>query len=568
MNAVGSTETRRLRARWPGLLGVGNGLLFLGALGFFVASPPPWPAARTAALGVLLLCAVVGLMLRRRFWVTLDGELARRKHLEQEARAADRAKSRFLANLSHEVRTPLHGILGLTELLERGPLTPAQEVYARDIRSSAEALLAIVEDILDLSRIEAGRLELRPRDFRLRELVAEAVRLLSAQAAQREVEVEMQVAPELPEACHGDAVRLRQVLLNLVGNAIRHTRRGTVTIELRAVPRTGDSSGLRCEVRDTGVGIRPEVQARLFQPFARAESSGSRTTGGSGLGLVISKSIVEAMGGEIGFVSERGRGSSFWFHVPLPPAQALRRFDGGRILVVDDREVNRLVALGLLAELGCRAEAVATGEEALGRLAVGGFDAVLLDNEMPGLDGLETCRQWRAREPPGTRLPVLALTAHTGERERAACLAAGMDDVLTKPVQRHALAERLAHWLQPARGPGPAADEFLARRSDLERLAELPGQPAAGEVLAAFWRQGEADLAEMARALAAGDGPGLATVAHGLAGSAAILGLHTLAELVGALAEAARRGELAHRDSDLAALEREFRQAGARLESA
>jgi len=282
----------------------------------------------------------------------LAGEVQRRKQAEQEARAAVLAKSQFLANVSHEMRTPMHGILGMADLLLRSDLAPAQREQVELIRTSSEALLSLVNDILDLSRIEAGRLVLQPRDFELRQLVKLATWLVAPRAAAG-VELRVRVAPALPDRLHGDPVRLRQILLNLVGNAIRFTRSGQVEVALDGVTGEGGEPALRCEVRDTGPGIRPEVQALLFQPYARSPGSPSSDPGGTGLGLVISKSIVEQMGGRIGVESTRGVGSTFWFEVPLVEAQAAapvpaaagaasregpgaRADHGRRVLAVDD----------------------------------------------------------------------------------------------------------------------------------------------------------------------------------------------------------------------------------------
>ncbi|HSK80516.1 MAG TPA: ATP-binding protein [Thermoanaerobaculia bacterium] len=573
----------RGRARRLEVLGFANGVVFLAVLAFLLfSSPLPLPPARIAALAVLAGCVGVAYLLRRRFWITLEAELEHRKRAEQEARAADQAKGRFLANIGHEIRTPMNGILGMTELVLRGPLTPAQREQIGVARTSAEALLALVDDILDLARIDAGRLMLRPRDFRLRELAADVLRLLAPRAAEREVDLRLEVSPRLFDGLHGDPVRLRQVLLNLVGNAIRFTRKGSVTITAEAEVPERKASTVRFEVRDTGVGIRPEVQARLFQPFTQSDSSASRQMGGTGLGLVISRNIVEAMGGEIGFESTRDVGSTFWFRIPLvhalgpgasswtpfpEPVATVRRLDrhGRRILVVDDRAANRAVALALLHEIGYAAEAVESGEEGLALFAQRAFDAVLLDSEMPGIDGPETCRRLRGEEAEGRRVPVIAVTAHTRPEEREACLAAGMDDFLTKPFQTADLAALLDRWTGIEAVAPSSAEVMGDRLAALKSLEAQTGGNELAQVVEAFLQQGESDLATMRRALPQGDAETLAGAAHGLAGSAAILGATDLAASAGELATLARQGDLSACAERLTRVEQDFHDAAGKL---
>jgi len=555
------------------LLGLANGGIFLAALAFFAFTAPltlsPW---RLTALGLLLVCALTGMGLRHWFWLSLERELEGRRQAEQNARAAEQEKGRFVANVSHEIRIPMNGILGLTDLLLRGGgLTPEQREQVRLVQTSAESLLDLVNDVLDMSRIEAGRLLLRPRDFRLREAVEDVARLLAPRAAERKLDLRLQFVPELPEEVYGDPVRLRQVLLNLVGNAIRFTPKGSVTLAVkpddwRKDDRRQDEgekteAALRFEVRDTGVGIRREVQPQLFEPFTQLGSPGTGTPSGTGLGLVISKNLVELMGGEIGFESTRGVGSTFWFRLPLARAHghgpgvseqdageaAARRLarHGRRLLVVDDRSVNRAVTLGLLRELGFEAEAAESGEQALALLAQRPFDAVLLDCEMPGLDGYETCIRLRRQEAAGSRLPVIAVTGHAQPEEKEKCRAAGMDDHLAKPIRAPELAAMLDRWLgiEAAlawREPDREEDGFEERLASLRMLEESTGR----SVVTAFLQQGEADLSTLRLALPQGDLETFAGAAHALAGSAGLMGAFHLSSLASELSTQARRRDL------------------------
>lgn len=579
------------RIRQLELLGLVNGGVFLaGLLTFLFSFPLTLPPLRIAALSVLAACTGIALWVRRRFWTALDRELRRRKQAEQEARAADLAKGRLLSHVSHEIRTPVNGVLGMAEILLYGELTPVQREQVEVIGRSAGALLALVNDVLDLSRIEARHLLLRPRDFSFREVAGDVLRLLAPQAAEREVELSLHVDPALPDILYGDPERLRQVLLNLVGNGIHFTRKGTVAVtaepQERAVP------VIRCEVRDSGVGIRPEVQEGLFQPFAQGQSSASHGFGGTGLGLVISKNIVELMGGEIGFHSTRGVGSTFWFRVPLVAAQGgtlsavpageekERRLarQGRRILVVDDHPANRSVALALLGKLGYTAEAVESGEEALAFLAGKPCAAVLMDLEMAGLDGFETCRQLRRQEAAGgwtARTPVIALSAHTSEEERVLCFAAGMDAFLPKPFRTSELAAALDLWTaveaagagspEAEEGPEPAAESLEERLAGLKALESTTGEPVLANVVEAFLRQGETDLAAMQCALSQWDGETLAAAAHALAGSSAILGAAHLAQEAGELSRLAHQGDLAACTLRLPEVEEEFRAIAQRM---
>ncbi|MGH8020221.1 MAG: response regulator [Opitutaceae bacterium] len=396
----------------------------------------------------------------------LEIEIAERRRAEVELQrakdAADnaaRAKGVFLANMSHEIRTPMNGVVGLANLLLDSGLTPEQRDLARTLSQCGETLLAIINDILDFSKIEAGKLSLETIDFDLGELIQGTLALHAEAAAQKDLELVCTLAPGARGWVRGDPVRLRQVLLNLVGNAVKFASRGEISVCVEAAPLTEENGGsptLRFAVTDQGIGIAPEVQKTLFQPFTQADSSITRRYGGTGLGLAIVKRLVELMGGTIGVDSVPGRGSTFWFTLPLEPVappetaadavpacpvppQPAAPADAG-ILVAEDNPVNQKIALLQLQRLGYAADIVSDGEQVLAALQRKPYRIVLMDSQMPRLDGLAATQRIRQAQAAGAPhlaadLRIIAMTANAMQGDREACLAAGMDDYISKPVR-------------------------------------------------------------------------------------------------------------------------------------